>query len=162
MKWFFLCWRKYAQFKGRARRKEYWWFTLIMSVIFFLLLFILSIYGNAVEEPKFSTRSLLILMAILMISYVPAAAVMTRRLHDIGKSGKWTVTYIAITMIVQYLINYMSLNAFGFLILLAYIVFNTIFIIWLARDSQPGDNPWGPNPKASPANVSPISNTVTE
>lgn len=28
MNWYFKCWQQYADFSGRARRKEYWMFYL--------------------------------------------------------------------------------------------------------------------------------------
>ena len=33
MKWFLKCMRNYANFRGRARRKEFWYFLLILFVI---------------------------------------------------------------------------------------------------------------------------------
>ena len=33
MKWFIKCFKQYADFKGRARRKEYWMFALINWLI---------------------------------------------------------------------------------------------------------------------------------
>ena len=32
MRWFILCLRKYVDFKGRARRKEFWLFTLFYLI----------------------------------------------------------------------------------------------------------------------------------
>ncbi len=47
MKWYLMAWKKFAQFKGRSRRKEYWMFLLfsllgipavyLLSVVLFLL-----------------------------------------------------------------------------------------------------------------------------
>ena len=33
MKYFIKCWKQYADFKGRARRKEYWMFLLFNWII---------------------------------------------------------------------------------------------------------------------------------
>ena len=38
MKWYFKCLKQYADFSGRARRKEYWWFMLINFIIGFALM----------------------------------------------------------------------------------------------------------------------------
>ena len=54
---------------------------------------------------------------------VPTLAVIWRRLHDIGKSGGW------------------------YFIFLVPVVGWIILLVWLCRDSQPGDNQYGPNPK---------------
>ncbi|QVL57322.1 MAG: DUF805 domain-containing protein [Simkaniaceae bacterium] len=68
--------KNYANFKGRARRKEYWLFTLAT------LLF--SISATIVD----SVLPLKILSSILQLFIIiPGLAVAVRRLHDIGKSG---------------------------------------------------------------------------
>lgn len=54
---------------------------------------------------------------------VPSIAVGARRLHDIGKSGWWQ------------------------LISLIPVVGAIILIIWTVKDSAPGENQYGPNPK---------------
>ena len=38
MKWFFKCFKQYADFSGRARRKEYWWFVVINFIIMMALM----------------------------------------------------------------------------------------------------------------------------
>ena len=58
---FINCWKKYATFSGRARRKEYWLFVLFNAIA---LVYALS--------------------AIL-----PSFAVCVRRLHDTNRSGWW-------------------------------------------------------------------------
>ena len=66
----------YADFKGRARRKEYWMFVLINLAI----AMVLSIIGGLFKAPGISA---IYTLAVL----VPSMAVGVRRLHDIGKSG---------------------------------------------------------------------------
>ena len=61
----------YANFEGRARRKEYWMFVLFNSII--------SVILNMIEP----TVYLIYVLAIL----VPSIAVLVRRLHDVRKSG---------------------------------------------------------------------------
>ena len=55
--------------------------------------------------------------------FIPTLAVTWRRLHDIGKSGVW------------------------FFIGLIPLVGEIILLIWLCKDSEPGDNRFGSNPK---------------
>ena len=79
MKWFIKCLKQYADFRGRARRKEYWMFTLINGIIGFVMgllgLTILSwIYSIAV--------------------FIPSLAVCVRRIHDIGKSAWWILLFL--------------------------------------------------------------------
>ena len=72
----------YANFDGRARRKEYWMFVLFNVIISTILSMI---------EP---TVYLIYVLAIL----VPSIAVGVRRLHDVGKSG-WFM-FIALVPII--------------------------------------------------------------
>ena len=66
-----LCFAKYADFAGRAKRPEYWWFALFILAIGVVLEFVSSPISWA-----FSLATLL-----------PFLAVGARRLHDLNKSG---------------------------------------------------------------------------
>lgn len=57
--------------------------------------------------------------------FIPGIAVGVRRLHDTGRSGWWM------------LINLVPFLGF------------IVFIVFVVQDSQPGENPYGPNPKAA-------------
>ncbi|SHL75839.1 Uncharacterized membrane protein YhaH, DUF805 family [Flavobacterium chilense] len=73
----------YANFDGRARRKEYWMFVLINAIIGYGLLFILGLVS-----PKLALVSSVYNLAVL----VPSIAVGVRRMHDVGKSG-WYIIF---------------------------------------------------------------------
>ena len=78
--WFVKGLKNYANFSGRARRKEYWFFVLVQ----FGILMIASVIDTVIfEEP-----SVLYMLAALAL-VIPSLAVSIRRLHDIGKSGWW-------------------------------------------------------------------------
>ncbi|MDZ7900208.1 MAG: DUF805 domain-containing protein [Arcicella sp.] len=68
----------YANFNGRARRSEYWFFTLFNTIAMIALVILAAIIGNF--------GFILVLIYLLGI-IVPLFALITRRLHDIGKSG---------------------------------------------------------------------------
>ena len=72
--------KKYAIFKGRARRKEYWIFVLYNSIINLAL----AILGAFVDK-TFGTLSILYGLAVL----VPFFSVAVRRLHDTDHSAWW-------------------------------------------------------------------------
>ena len=116
--------KKYAVFNGRARRAEYWYFVLFNAIVSIIL----GILGKAIGILNITIGTIGSEINILSIIYglavlIPGIAVVVRRLHDIGKSG-WMV-----------LINLIPL----------------IGIIWILvlmiRDSVPGENEYGPNPK---------------
>jgi uncharacterized membrane protein YhaH (DUF805 family) len=67
------CFSKYVNFSGRATQPEFWWFFLFQI----LLSIAASWLGNTVGG--------LVALALLL----PALAVGTRRLHDVGRSGWW-------------------------------------------------------------------------
>ena len=80
--------RKYANFSGRATRAEYWWwvlFTFIGSAVFAVIDSIAD--WNGPLNTLFS-------LAILL----PTVTVITRRLHDIGKTGWWQLGWYAINI----------------------------------------------------------------
>jgi uncharacterized membrane protein YhaH (DUF805 family) len=88
MEWFIKCLKQYADFSGRARRKEYWMFTLFVCIFWFILLMIMftvPILGFVV----------FVIFALGMI--VPNLAVLVRRLHDVGKSG-WMYLIVLIPL----------------------------------------------------------------
>ena len=65
----------YADFKGRARRKEFWMFMLINWVISMVL----AIIGGLIHFTLLGS----------IYSLVPTLGVGVRRLHVMGKSGLW-------------------------------------------------------------------------
>ena len=125
MNWYLKCWRQYADFKGRARRKEYWMFFLFNIIIVFLLDMIDASMGMLDEESGFGLLSGIYMLAVI----VPNIAVSVRRLHDIGKSG-W-----------NYFIGMIPL------------VGPIVMIIWFATAGDVGSNDWGEDPKATEVEV---------
>lgn len=82
MSWYLKVLKQYADFGGRARRKEYWMFALFNIIIAFTLGFIEGIAGiNSA-----SNQSMLASIYQLAI-IIPSIAVGVRRMHDVGKSG---------------------------------------------------------------------------
>lgn len=79
MNWFIKVMKQYADFKGRARRKEYWMFILFFMIIYFVL-------AGLTAATNSSILAILTLVAVLAM-FVPALAVACRRMHDVGKSG---------------------------------------------------------------------------
>lgn len=66
-----LCFTKYADFEGRAKRPEFWWFVLFCVV------------GTLILEAVGSYVS----WAFSLATLIPSLAVGARRLHDVNKSG---------------------------------------------------------------------------
>lgn len=94
--------RKYATFRGRARRAEYWLWQLFVIVLFGVLFaWIVGLSGpilpdataeeiNAILEGSPGTSLPALLLAIVSLGVLmPSLAVSVRRLHDSDKSGWW-------------------------------------------------------------------------
>ncbi len=79
MDWYLAVLKKYAEFSGRARRKEYWMFALVNL----LVSVVIGVLANMV-----SALSVLPWVYMLAI-FTPHLAVGVRRLHDTGRSGWW-------------------------------------------------------------------------
>ncbi|OTL18377.1 DUF805 domain-containing protein [Acinetobacter pittii] len=82
----FTCFKKFADFKGRARRREFWYFELFCVLLSLLLSFM---------NEDLATLAML-------ITLIPNIAVNVRRLHDIDRSGWWML--IALVPIVGVLL----------------------------------------------------------
>ena len=78
MNWYLGVLKKYADFSGRARRKEFWMFVLINFVIVLILSALDMALGIGLLSALYS-------LAVL----VPSIAVGARRLHDTGRTGWW-------------------------------------------------------------------------
>ena len=121
--------RHYACFRGRARRSEYWKFILFNTLVVtagYILAFVFA--GSSGGESKGFTVIMGLLGIYMLALILPTLALMVRRLHDIGHTG-WLLL-IAVTGI-------------GGIVLL----------IWSIREGDPGENQYGPDPKAKGASA---------
>ena len=122
MQYFVKCLENYANFKGRATRKEYWMYYLFYTIFYFVV-WSIDVAGSVMENKALSLVGAVLIFLFTFGLLVPTWAVCIRRLHDIGKSG-W---YILVNLIP--------------------IVGCIWFFILMCTDSQPGTNKYGDNPK---------------
>ena len=142
--------KRFAQFSGRARRREFWGFVLYSLIFSYLVQFVSSlfvfpiflsdvfedsladafvsggvmgVYGAIFSNPGFLVSYGLVTLVSLFF-LIPSLAVSVRRLHDIGKSG-W---FILLTLIP--------------------LVGSIIFIVYAAQEGEPHANQYGEDPKA--------------
>ncbi|MCA9005659.1 MAG: DUF805 domain-containing protein [Planctomycetaceae bacterium] len=121
MNWYMAVLKKYAEFSGRARRKEYWMFFLFNVIISFVISIVGSIIG---ERGGLISVSLSVLYSLFV--FIPGLAVTVRRLHDTNRSGWWI------------------------LISLVPVIGGIILLIFMILDSDPNANAYGENPKLAP------------
>lgn len=70
---------RHGDFSGRTTREEYWSFVLFYNVV--MLVISASIFALPLQ----------IIAAVFALISVPLVSVGVRRLHDVGRSGKWLI-----------------------------------------------------------------------
>ena len=118
MEWYLMVLKKYSEFNGRSRRKEYWMFVLFNLIISIVLSSFERMLGLG-NEYGIGLLSIIYNLGIL----IPSIAVGIRRLHDIGKSGWWLL--ISLIPVIGWI----------------------WIIVLMATDGLPGSNEYGINPK---------------
>lgn len=129
--WMILPYRRYADFQGRSRRREYWLFVLFYFVISAV---IAAVFGKPLSEagpfgfhygiwltpgaPGYWVGA-----AVSLVSFIPSIAVQVRRLHDIDRSGWWMLLW--------------------FVPILGW----TVLLVFLCLDGNQGGNRYGFDPK---------------
>ncbi|MGN0029740.1 MAG: DUF805 domain-containing protein [Marinilabiliaceae bacterium] len=112
----------FANFSGRARRREYWLFALATFIISALLK-VLALFVATTES-----AALIGIVSFVVIVYsvgilIPSLSVTVRRLHDIGRSGLWLLLYLTV-------------------------VGGLVIFIFSLLPGTVGDNQYGADPKA--------------
>ena len=133
MDWMLMPLRRYADFSGRSRRKEYWMFVLFTILVYaaFIVLFMVGggatgMFGQTGDAPELGVIAWLVIALFVifaLIIFIPALAVIVRRLHDQDKSG-WFI-------LLQF-IPYIG---------------GIIILIFMCIEGTKGENRYGPDPK---------------
>ena len=127
--------KRFFDFSGRSRRKEFWlWilFVIIVYVVAGILDVQLGLGGAATSSSEFGDGGVsasanfsggILTLVWMLITLIPNLSVSVRRLHDVDKSG-W-------------------------FILLGLIPLVGLYLIYLyVQPGTPGPNRFGPDPKA--------------
>lgn len=93
-------------FKGRSSRKEFW-LGVLPNAIIMLILIGLLVYALVGFEATINTFSVVMIIAFALfclIELIPSISLILRRMHDIGKSGKYIfVLFIPIAGFIWYI-----------------------------------------------------------
>ena len=84
------CFKKYADFNGRASRSEYWWFQLF----YIMVLIVAAIFDSFYIDNSQAMGPVELVSTLILL--LPAFSVWARRLHDVGKSGWWMLIFLTI------------------------------------------------------------------
>lgn len=140
MEWMLMPLRRYAEFTGRSRRKEYWMFALlnvIVTLIPLMLIFSSGFSPAAVDSGGVTEApgtlfwlgaGLIGLWGLAVI--VPSIAVTVRRFHDRDMSGWWYLGFIVLSIV----------PVVGFLASIA-------MLVLMCLPGTPGPNRFGEDPK---------------
>ena len=126
--WMLMPYKRYVDFSGRSRRKEYWMFQLLIVIVYIVLSVIMAMGAPSVDPATGQLSGGGALMSIgtglfglfWLGTIIPSIAVSVRRMHDQDRSGWWILCPIA-------------------------------NIVFLFIEGTRGDNRFGPDPKAGEA-----------
>ena len=142
MEYMILPFKRYFEFSGRSRRKEFWMFALLNILVtsaVYVLLFASGGAGTVFNETDPGSGAAfgwlmggfgLLLLGWGLITLIPSIAVSVRRLHDRDMSGWWYLGVIVGSLI----------PLLNFIIVIG-------FIVLMALPGTPGPNRFGPDPK---------------
>jgi len=138
MEWYIGVLKKYTVFTGRARRKEFWMFMLFNYIVYFVLYILAYILAHLTWLQDILYIPYIYYLAVLF----PALGVSIRRLHDTNRSGWFLLLYFIPSIIIS------KAELFSLTYTLTSSVALIIFIIFTVQEGTPGDNKYGPDPKA--------------
>lgn len=126
MEWMLMPLRRYADFNGRSRRKEYWMFTLFVMIAIVVLVLLSVVLGGGMSADGPPVVSVLLFGLFFLAIFIPSLAVQIRRFHDQDKSG-WFV--------LLGLISYVG---------------GIVILVFMCLEGTQGPNRFGADPKAEP------------
>lgn len=150
MEWMILPLKRYADFQGRSRRKEFWMFQLLNIIVALVLAgpFFFSLISASLAsagDPQASETAMAALIeggaSLSLVGFglyflyalaiiIPSIAVTVRRLHDRDMSGWWYLGFVVANFI----------PFIGFIASIAYLVL-------MVLPGTPGANRFGADPK---------------
>ncbi|MFN3387933.1 MAG: DUF805 domain-containing protein [Allosphingosinicella sp.] len=142
MEWMLMPLKRYAEFSGRSRRKEYWMYVLLIVIATFVISFIEQALGLTGMVGPYGPLSALLIVG----TFVPSLAVGIRRLHDTNRTGWWMLLGIVpyALSVVLLLAGSLALAAtLGMVALLCAIA----LLVFMVLPGTSGPNQYGPDPK---------------
>lgn len=142
MEWAMLPLKRYAEFAGRSRRKEYWSYVLLLICIGIVIGIVEANLGLANMVGPYGPLSALFALG----TFLPSLAVGVRRLHDTDRSGWWLLIGYGPLAFALALLAAGNMQ-FGMMLLgAAAIGFLALLVLMVLEGSQ-GANQFGPDPK---------------
>ena len=138
MEWATLPLKRYSQFSGRSRRKEFWSFVLLCIVVSIVANTIDGILGmSGLIGGFYAPVALLAALALV----IPQWAVGIRRLHDTDRSGWWMLLLLVpgVATLLIFASGLWMLSLLNLVVL--------VLLYFFVLDGTRGANQYGADPK---------------
>jgi len=159
MEWMLMPLKRYAEFSGRSRRKEFWMYTLGVVILYVVMIVLFMVVGGSallsmgsnpagmagavMSMGAFGVIFLLVWLALLL----PTIAVTIRRLHDTDRSGWWLGALFGLAILMQVATRLSS--AFYMILALAYLALAIVLLVIYCLEGTKGPNRFGDDPKGA-------------
>lgn len=176
MEWMILPFKRFFDFKGRSRRKEYWMYVLFVLIVYIVLMFLdsaLGLGGSATGDADLTGTSVgaagalsggWLTMIFALATVIPSIAVSVRRLHDIDRTGWWILlpigfylvgAVLAVAGIAQAATGGGGFGMAGVGMVLSGIslILWILLLVWYCMPGTAGPNRFGEDPKGQVTNA---------
>lgn len=127
--WYKHAFRHFADFKGRAHRKEFWSFFLVNTLIFFVL---------AIPDILFPWKGFLLSDLYHLIVFIPNLSLFVRRLHDTNHSGFLLLLPVGVVI---------PLFLFGSIAIVSGLLLSILYVFYFCfAKGDEGTNKYGEKP----------------
>ena len=119
--WMLMPYKRYADFSGRSRRKEFWLFQLFVFIVYFVLMIVAGMgMSSMTVDPEtgagsgggLSSVMSIVVMLFWVATIIPLIAVQVRRCHDQDKSG-WFILVPIYGFVLMFIEGTRGPNRFG-------------------------------------------------
>ena len=143
--------KRYAVFRGRSTRFELSLFTVLL-----VLVSIAIGYTSLILDPVYVEWGQ---RALIVLTFCPVLALMVRRLHDTGRSGRWLLMglpllgFLLWEAVVQLRdpLAPSPIDALPIPVRVLLALTGVVIAFLLLWDEEEGGNEYGPNPRYAPA-----------
>lgn len=164
MEWMILPLKRYFDFSGRSRRKEYWMYTLFLVIASIVLAIVDTVLGLGMGPD--GTSSGILGSIFSLATLIPSLAVGVRRLHDLDRSGWWMLLPLGPILVGAVLIGVGFAAAMGglgggmsatmilgILAMIGGVIASIVLLVWYCTPGTAGPNRFGEDPKDPTGNA---------
>lgn len=172
MQWMILPLKRYFDFRGRSRRKEFWMYTLFVIIVSIALSIVdamLGLGGGMSGETDLSGTSVgaagtlsggVLASLFALATFIPTIAVSVRRLHDIDRTGWWVALPLGFYLAALVLVVGSAtsdagagMTGVGLALMGVGVISAILLLVWYCMPGTPGPNRFGEDPKGQTTNA---------